>query len=79
VLALCVTMCASCLKYFPTHLQAIRDLLLHCTSALQPTSIEFLKTDALQDELLRRNRFYHSWTAMAQCVWRETTDEKWKN
>jgi len=28
-----------CLKYFPTHLQAIRDLLLHCTSILQLTSI----------------------------------------
>jgi len=26
-----------------------RDLLLHCTSALQPTSIGFLKMDALQD------------------------------
>jgi len=35
---------------YRTHLQAIRDLLLHCTSsALQPTSIGFLKIDALQD------------------------------
>jgi len=37
------------LKYFPTHLQAIRDLLLHCTSELQSTSIRFLKIDVLQD------------------------------
>jgi len=29
------------------HLQAIWDLLLHCTSALQPTNIGFLKIDAL--------------------------------
>jgi len=54
------------LKYFTTHLQAIRDFLLHCTSALQPTSIRFLKIGALQDELLRRNHFYHSWTAMGR-------------
>jgi len=39
-----------CLKYFPTHLQlAIRDLLLHCTSALQPISLGFLKIDTLQN------------------------------
>jgi len=31
------------------HLRAIRDLLVHCTSALQPTSIGFLKIDAMQD------------------------------
>jgi len=37
------------LKYFPTHLKAIRDLLLHCTSALQLTSNGFLKIDVLQD------------------------------
>jgi len=30
-------------------MHAVRDLLLHCTSALQPTSIGFLKIDALQD------------------------------
>jgi len=48
------------LKYFPcTHKQAIRDLLLHCASALQLTSIGFLKIDALQDVTLRRNRLYH--------------------
>jgi len=49
-------------NFFPTHLQAIRNLLLPCTNALLLTSIGFLKIDALQDVLyvLRRNRFYHS-------------------
>jgi len=62
--------------YFPTHLQAVRDLLLHCTSALQPTSIGFLKLDALQDVPFT---FYveivsiileRPW-AVAQSVWRK--------
>jgi len=46
----------------------MQDLLLHRTSVLQPTSIGFLKIDALQDVrcLLRRNRFYHSWTAVGR-------------
>jgi len=72
------------LKIFSYAFTSYSNLLLHCTSALQPSSIGFLKTDALQDVpftvyveivsiILER-----PWV-VAQSVWRETTDEKWKN
>jgi len=41
------------LNNFSTHLQAIRGLLLHCTSELQHTSIGFLKIDAMHDYIIR--------------------------
>jgi len=51
---------------------------------LQPTRNEFLKIDALQDvpftfyiEIVSII-FERPW-AVTQYVWRETTDEKWKN
>jgi len=66
-------MYASCVKkYFPTHSQAIRDI-LHCTSALQPTSIEFLKMHC-KTYLLRGNRFYHSLNGRGP--WRNPFEEK---
>jgi len=61
------------------HLQDIQDLLLHCTRALQVKVLDFWKLMHCMTYLFHRNRFYHSWTAVVQSVWRETTDEKCKN
>jgi len=49
------------------HLQAVRDLLLHCTSCSRSVQVHCLKQvlDSLKQERPWRNP-----------VWRETTDEK---
>jgi len=44
----------------------------------QPTSIEFLKIDALQDLLFTSKSLLSFLNGRGpQSIWRETTDEKW--
>jgi len=56
------------------HLQAIRDLLLHCTRALQFTSIGFLKIGALHGVFFTSKSFLSSLNGLGS--WRNPFEEK---
>jgi len=70
VRALCVILCASCVKNTFLRIYKLFGIIiaLHKCTARRTFYV------------LRRNRFYHSWTAVswavAQSVRRKTTDEK---
>jgi len=67
VAALCATMCASFVKnIFLRIYKLFGNFLLHCSRALQFTSTGFWKLAHCMTYLLRRNRFYHSWTAVGR-------------